>query len=155
MKKIPLLAAALLTLNACRDTTSHTAASQADSLLAENGVPSADSLLAADDLPGSMPAALQGSFDGMLPCEGCKGLKTRLTLSNDGAYVLERFRPEVGEDPAAVMGSYTWSATDSTASLDPAGHGWKFRVTPTGVVQLGPAGKPYPTRQHQLTRIAE
>ena len=95
MKKIILLAVLATTTAACRDTTSHMAASQADSLVAESGLPAADSALAEETLPGSMPAGLQGSFDGLLPCQGCQGLKTRLTLSNDGAYVLERFRPSL------------------------------------------------------------
>src|ERR1700722_6754275 len=51
-----------------------------------------------------------GVYEGVLPCAGCPGIKTRLTLNRDGTY--ERVTQYLERQGTAetVRGSFTWQA---------------------------------------------
>ena len=62
-----------------------------------------------------------GTYEGVLPCADCPGIKTRLTLNKNGTYVLRAEfldRPIV---PKTVRGKFTWHASGNAISLDATG----------------------------------
>jgi heat shock protein HslJ len=64
-----------------------------------------------------------GVYEGVLPCEDCPGIKTRLTLNSDGTY--ERVVQYLERQGAGqtVRGLFTWQASADVITLDEHGGG--------------------------------
>ncbi|MCC6610540.1 MAG: copper resistance protein NlpE N-terminal domain-containing protein [Burkholderiales bacterium] len=78
-----------------------------------------------------------GVYEGVLPCADCPGIRTRLTLLNDGRYALSTQYLDRQDAPRTVSGQFSWNAAGSTIVLDAAGHGQQFRVGEGRLLQLG------------------
>ena len=69
-----------------------------------------------------------GVYEGVLPCAGCPGVRTRLTLRRDGSFALSS--QAVGRDaqPRVAQGRFTWQASGNAIVLDAAGGGQQVLV---------------------------
>ena len=85
-----------------------------------------------------------GVYEGVLPCADCPGIKTRLSLRNDGSYELIEQYLERPVAPRTTRGSFTWNAAGGAITLDAAGHGQTFRVGEGRLLQLNNDGTPLP-----------
>jgi len=98
-----------------------------------------------------------GVYEGVLPCADCPGIRTRLTLRQDGTYELSRLYIDRDREPRLAGGRFTWQPGDSAIALE-AGHGGqRFAVGEGRLALLEPAAAPrwpQPAR-HVLDRVAE
>jgi heat shock protein HslJ len=69
-----------------------------------------------------------GVYQGVLPCADCPGIKTRLTLNNDGTYerVVQYLERQGTEQ--TVRGLFTWQASGNAITLDQHGGGQQYSV---------------------------
>ena len=83
-----------------------------------------------------------GTYEGVLPCADCPGIKTRLTLNKDGTYELRAEfldRPTV---PKTVRGRFTWHANGNAISLDARGGRQQYAVREGNLAPLNLDGSP-------------
>lgn len=92
---------------------------------------------------------MPGSYAGTLPCGDCKGVITKLELSDDGTYTLsEVYDGKVG-DGSVLDSSGRWTAdfASKRLTLDPAAQAWEdrsFDVLAAGHIRpLDASGKAY------------
>jgi heat shock protein HslJ len=117
-------------------------------------------LLAGHEPPGehaaSRASVAGGIFVGVLPCADCAGLRARLQLRSDGAFVLETTRTgtEPGP-PGAVLGAWRSSADGRTVELRRAGEAARHFAVRDGqrLVELDARHRPlHPQGSHDLVR---
>jgi len=83
-----------------------------------------------------------GTYEGVLPCADCPGIKTRLTLNQDGTYELSTQYLDRQPAPQVVRGQFTWNAGGSAVALDPNGNAQQFSVGEGRLLQLNRDGTP-------------
>jgi heat shock protein HslJ len=81
-----------------------------------------------------------GTYEGVLPCADCPGIRIRLTLNRDGTY--ERMtqyleRPGAGE---TVRGTFEWNASGNAITLDAHGGGQQYSVAEGRLTSLSRDG---------------
>jgi len=76
----------------------------------------------------SSQAALDwaGTYEGVLPCADCPGIRTRLTLKPDGRYELSTQYLDRQPAPSVETGRFFWNAGGNTITLE--GNGQRFAV---------------------------
>ncbi len=98
-----------------------------------------------------------GVYEGVLPCADCPGIRTRLTLRQDGTYELSRLYIDRDREPRLAGGRFTWQPSDNAIALE-AGHGGqRFAVGEGRLALLEPGAAPrwpQPVR-YVLDRVAE
>lgn len=67
-----------------------------------------------------------GSYEGVLPCADCPGIRTRLTLKADGRYELSTQYLDRQPAPTVETGKFFWNAGGNTVTLE--GNGQRFAV---------------------------
>lgn len=96
-----------------------------------------------------------GTYEGVLPCAGCPGTETRLTLRTDGSF--ERSTRSVGDaaSPRIVRGRFEWRADGNAIALDAAGDGQRFAVREGSLALLdsGSSTASAPTPDRLLRRV--
>jgi len=85
-----------------------------------------------------------GTYEGVLPCADCPGIKTRLTLQIDGRFELSTQYLDRQVTPQTASGRFSWNAAGSTITLDAAGAGQPFRVGEGRLLQLNRDGSAPP-----------
>jgi uncharacterized lipoprotein NlpE involved in copper resistance len=85
-----------------------------------------------------------GTYEGVLPCADCPGIKTRLMLNNDGRFELNTQYLDRQVAPQTAGGRFTWNNAGSTITLDAAGAGQQFRVGEGRLLQLNRDGSAPP-----------
>ena len=125
---------------------------------AENGneAPPAPATVAAPDMHNSQNALdWAGVYQGILICADCPGIKTRLTLVNDGSYTLDSQQLKQDAQALSVSGRFTWQADGSTIVLDNAGSGQQFSVGEGRLILLNSDGsRPGPDAVgHELQKV--
>ena len=97
-----------------------------------------------------------GTYEGVLPCADCPGIRTRLTLRQDGTYELSRLYIERDREPQLAKGRFAWLPGDNAIVLE-AQHGeLRFAVGEARLALLDPGAAPrwpQPPR-HELKRVA-
>ncbi len=97
-----------------------------------------------------------GAYEGVLPCPDCPGIRTRLTLRQDGTYELSRLYIERDREPGLARGRFAWLPGDNAIVLE-AQHGeLRFAVGEGRLALLDPGAVPrwpQPPR-HELKRVA-
>jgi uncharacterized lipoprotein NlpE involved in copper resistance len=83
-----------------------------------------------------------GTYEGVLPCADCPGIKTRLTLNQDGSYELSTQYLDRQPAPQVVRGQFTWNAGGNAVALDAKGGGQQFSVGEGRLSQLNRDGTP-------------
>ena len=81
-----------------------------------------------------------GSYEGILPCADCEGMKVRLTLKLDGSYELRTWYLGRPTPPELTHGNFTWQADGAHIRLDAAGHGQIFFIAEERIFWLQPDG---------------
>lgn len=88
---------------------------------------------------------VDGTYEGVLPCADCDGIKTRLTLvDSTGVYTLVEEYLKDGVKPIETKGKYHWSKDGGTIVLDKdgvqykVGEGKLFRLDENGKMVKGP-----------------
>jgi heat shock protein HslJ len=78
-----------------------------------------------------------GVYEGVLPCQDCPGIKTRLTLNRDGSYA--RVTQQLGQQNVgeSVSGHFTWQANGNRITLDERGGGQQYAVGEGRLTLLG------------------
>lgn len=69
-----------------------------------------------------------GNYEGLLACEDCPGIQTRLTLEPDGRFAIETRRLVRDAEPSSAQGRLTWEPNGNIILLDPNGGGQRFAV---------------------------
>ncbi|WP_017294935.1 copper resistance protein NlpE N-terminal domain-containing protein [Geminocystis herdmanii] len=59
-----------------------------------------------------------GTYQGMIPCASCEGIKTTLTLNQDLSYVMSTEYVGKSEEVLEVKGTFKWNNAGNTISLD-------------------------------------
>ena len=77
-----------------------------------------------------------GTYEGVVPCADCPGIRMRLTLQRDGRFILSTQYQGRQATPQTVQGSFSWNAAGSTVTLEGAGGGQQFRVGEGRLLQL-------------------
>ena len=62
-----------------------------------------------------------GTYEGVLPCADCPGIKTRLVLHNDGRFDLSTQYLDRQVAPQTASGRFSWNSAGSSITLDAAG----------------------------------
>ncbi len=62
-----------------------------------------------------------GVYHGALPCADCEAIKTKITLSNDLAYVMETKYVGKSDEVFTSTGKFTWDKSGSNITLEVAG----------------------------------
>lgn len=140
MKKIILVAAATALLAACSPTEpQQTQASQTTASVADTSQNALD---------------WQGIYTGMLPCADCSGIKTTLTLQNDGKFTL--VSEYVGEADGIFneKGTFKWNATGDKIKLSngnqyQVGENQLFMLDGDGNQVTGPMAEFYQLEKNQ------
>ena len=58
-----------------------------------------------------------GTYEGVLPCADCPGIKIRLTLANDGTFEKQSRYLDRDVVPRTERGLFTWQADGNSISL--------------------------------------
>ncbi|WP_290610404.1 META domain-containing protein [Arsukibacterium sp. UBA3155] len=127
-----LLGSTLLTallLSACQPESKP--ASLPDSAPAQQ-LASADNSRTAVDWPGS--------YQGVIPCADCSGIKLTLQLQADQQYQLSRYYQERADEPEQTSGRFEWSDDGSSIQLDDA-DGSRFLVGENRLLLLDQQGQ--------------
>jgi heat shock protein HslJ len=80
-----------------------------------------------------------GTYEGVLPCADCPGIKTRLTLGNDGTFEKQSQYLDRDVVPRTERGRFTWQADGNTIALA-GGGGQNFAVGEGRLIQLNSDG---------------
>ena len=96
-----------------------------------------------------------GVYQGILVCADCPGIKTRLTLVNDGSYTLDSQQLKQDAQALSVTGRFTWQPDGSTIVLDNAGSSQQFLVGEGRLILLNTDGsRPGPEATDHLLQKA-
>jgi uncharacterized lipoprotein NlpE involved in copper resistance len=98
-----------------------------------------------------------GTYEGVLPCADCPGIRTRLELQADGRFELSTQYLDRQPAPQTTRGRFAWNAAGSDITLDAAGAGQQFRVGEGRLLQLNRDGTVPPWNQpgRVLTQVAK
>jgi uncharacterized lipoprotein NlpE involved in copper resistance len=92
-----------------------------------------------------------GTYEGVLPCADCPGIRTTLTLARDGSYTLAMQYIDRSVAPVQSRGRFSWNDAGGAIVLE--GDGRRFMVGEGRLVQLDRDGAPLPnTTQHVLQK---
>lgn len=69
-----------------------------------------------------------GTYEGVLPCVDCAGIRTRLTLANDGSFAMQTLPLRSGAEEASITGSFSWRPDGNAITLEGPGDGRAFQV---------------------------
>ena len=96
-----------------------------------------------------------GSYEGVLPCADCPGIKTQLVLHPDGRFDLSTQYLDRQVTPQTASGRFTWNSAGGAITLDAAGWGQQFRVGEGRLLQLNRDGTspPWNTPHRVLTLV--
>ncbi len=76
--------------------------------------------------PAANDISWVGHYSGSLPCTDCPGIRTLLSLYEDGSYILSMRRETVSALPVIQRGQASWSADRSMLQLDRDGEYRRF-----------------------------
>jgi len=85
-----------------------------------------------------------GTYEGVLPCADCPGIKMRLVLNRDGRFELNTQYLDRQVVPQAASGRFSWNSAGNTITLDAAGASQQFRVGEGRLLQLNRDGSAPP-----------
>lgn len=96
-----------------------------------------------------------GSYEGVLPCGDCPGIRTRLTLGPDESYELSTLHIDRDSEPSVVRGRFSWQPNGNAITLE-AGHGGQqFAVGEGRVALLAEGAQPsWPQPEQQVLQRA-
>ncbi|MEY8761056.1 copper resistance protein NlpE [Chryseobacterium tongliaoense] len=100
------------------------------------------SIAVADDAHNSQNSLdWNGTYEAVVPCADCPGIKTTLTLNKDNTFsITEEYleRKSKNED----KGSFEWDSTGSIITLKGKNANYKYKVGENTLTQLDLSGKP-------------
>lgn len=98
-----------------------------------------------------------GVYEDVLPCADCPGIRTRLTLRQDGTYELSRLYIDRDREPRLASGRFAWQPGDSAIALEAQHGGQRFAVGEGRLALLEPGAAPrWPqSARHVLERVAD
>jgi uncharacterized lipoprotein NlpE involved in copper resistance len=85
-----------------------------------------------------------GTYEGVLPCADCPGIKTRLVLHGDGRFDLSTQYLDRQITPLEASGRFSWNSAGSGIILDAAGAGQQYLVGEGRLRQLNRDGSAPP-----------
>jgi len=83
-----------------------------------------------------------GTYEGVLPCADCPGIRTTLTLRSDDSFELSSVYLERQVPPRTERGQFTWAAGGNAITLDARAGGQQFAVGEGSLTQLDMNGAP-------------
>lgn len=118
---------------------------------------SGDATAGAPDAAHSSRNALDwaGTYEGMLPCADCPGIKTRLTLRQDGSYEISRVYIDRNPKPFVEQGRFAWLPGGNAVKLEGQGGSQRFAVGEGRLALLDPDAAPAwpPSPRYVLTHV--
>lgn len=99
---------------------------------------------AADDQAHNSRNSLDwaGTYEGVLPCADCPGIRTRLTLRQDGNYEMTSEYLERPVAPRVERGKFAWQPGGNAIKLDATGGGQQFAVGEDRLAWIEPDAAP-------------
>ena len=130
-----LLLTMLLVLGACNQQTPETPVSEEPVV--------ADPAPAAVDSAHNSRNALDwpGTYEGILPCADCEGIRTTIRLEADGAYTRELAYLGKEDGVTRDSGRFTWNDAGSIVTLDSGGEAQQYQVGENILFHLDRAGQ--------------
>jgi uncharacterized lipoprotein NlpE involved in copper resistance len=103
----------------------------------------------------SPEVTVTGTYEGVLPCADCEGVKYVLTLKEDGTYAMEStYLGKKDAKPFVDQGKY--SLADSVLTIEVLGDTALYKVGEQWLEKLDKEGKPIESAQnYKLTKKAE
>ena len=97
-----------------------------------------------------------GTYEGVLPCADCPGIRTRPTLNRDESYELSTLTLDRDTAPRVVRGRFSWQPNGNAITLESQHGGQQFVVGEGRVALLAPGAAPsWPQpEQRVLQRVA-
>lgn len=97
-----------------------------------------------------------GTYEGLLPCADCAGIKTRLSLASDLTYSMESVPLRAGAETLRANGTFSWLPDGNNVELDRSGSGRRFAVGEGRLTEWNSDGsRPGPKAQGQsLQRLS-
>jgi uncharacterized lipoprotein NlpE involved in copper resistance len=96
-----------------------------------------------------------GTYEGVLPCADCPGIRTRLLLQSDGRFELSTQYIDRQRAPVVRSGRLQWNDAGNTITLPlPGERARQFRVGEGRLLQLDAQGgvPPWDSAQNLLTK---
>lgn len=82
-----------------------------------------------------------GTYNGILPCADCEGIKTTVTLENDNIYILtEEYLGKDGK-PYVTKGSFSWNKEGNQITLINGERNQRYKVGENMLIHLDMNGK--------------
>lgn len=81
-----------------------------------------------------------GSYEGVIPCADCAGIKVTLQLDTNQQYKLSRYYQEEAAEPVLAAGQFRWSSDGRQIQLDDADNS-QFLVGENRLLVLNPQGQ--------------
>jgi len=96
-----------------------------------------------------------GTCEGVLPCAGCPGIKTRPVLHSDRRFDLDTRYLDRQSASKSVNGRFVWNGAGSGITLDGAGAGQQFLVGEGRLLQLNHdvAAPPWNASRRLLNKV--
>ena len=83
-----------------------------------------------------------GTYEGVMPCADCPGIKTRLTLRQDGSYEVASEYLERKAAPRIERGQFVWLPGGNAVKLEGEARGQQFAVGEGRLAWLEPGAAP-------------
>lgn len=96
-----------------------------------------------------------GTYEGVLPCDGCPGTKTRLTLNQDGSYRLATQEQGSQNAERFVSGTFLWQHSGNAITLDERGNQKQFSVGEGRLTLLLAEGASQPPAANLVLMLAQ
>lgn len=111
-----------------------------DSTLIQKPMDSATTVTVVDGHNSQNSVDWNGTYEGVIPCADCPGIKTSLTLNADNTFsIIEEYidRKSKNED----KGNFEWDKTGSIVTLTGKTANYKYQVGENHLIQLDLEGK--------------
>lgn len=100
---------------------------------------SADSVATADNSKNSLD--WYGTYEAVVPCADCPGIKTVLTLNKDRTFTIsEEYLERKGK--SEDKGTFEWDAAGRVVTLKGKTASYKYKVGENAITQLDMSGQP-------------
>ncbi len=96
---------------------------------------------------------LAAFYNGLLPCPGCDGIQTMLTLNADEQQTFTLSEEYKDKKPKTIETTGTWSVMGNTITLSSKNGTHKYQITGEGLVGLAPDGKILDASKYLLKKV--
>ncbi len=144
-----LIAFAILSFQSCGDAPKEPATSTEEA-------PVSDTIVSASAASSAAQAAVEqlaAFYNGLLPCDGCDGIQTMLTLNADEQRTYTMQEDYQGKQPKTVESNGTWSVAGTVVTLKGKSGDMKYQVTSDGLLGMNADGSVKDATKYLLKKV--